>query len=423
MSEGKGVLAILVGGGPAPGINAVISAATIEAVNVGFRVLGVQDGFKHLMREDPSRARELRIEDVSRIHLNGGSVLGTARDNPTKSEKATRAVVETLRGLGVTHLVTIGGDDTAVSSSFVAERSAHQIKVVHVPKTIDNDLPLPAHIPTFGYQTARHVGVELVRNLMEDARSTKRWFVVVAMGRKAGHLALGIGKAAGATLTVIGEEFGRETVAFSDICDVVEGAIIKRRASGKRYGVAVLAEGLIEKLDEGELAELQDVERDEHGHIRFAEVDLARKVKAEVQGRLAARGLRVTLINKNIGYELRCADPIPFDASYCRDLGYSAVRFLAGGGTEAMVSIQGGRMVAIPFADIREPGTGRTRVRMVNVASEGYRVAREYMIRLEPEDFRDPAWVEKLARAGQMTAEEFRECFGYMETSDGNRQP
>ncbi|HYE12956.1 MAG TPA: diphosphate--fructose-6-phosphate 1-phosphotransferase [Pyrinomonadaceae bacterium] len=410
----KNVLAILVGGGPAPGINAVISAAAIEAANEGFEVLGVQDGFKHLIREDASKVRPLRIEDVSRIHLDGGSVLGTARDNPTKSEKATRAVVETLRSLGVTHLVTIGGDDTALSSSFVAERSGHQIRVVHVPKTIDNDLPLPAHVPTFGYQTARHVGVELVYNLMEDARSTKRWFVVVAMGRKAGHLALGIGKAAGATLTVIGEEFERETVAFSDICDIVEGAIIKRRALGRQFGVAVLAEGLIEKLDPAELAELQDVERDEHGHIRFAEVDLARKVKAEVQGRLAGRGLRVTIINKNIGYELRCADPIPFDAAYCRDLGYSAVRFLTSGGSEAMISIQGGKMIPIPFADIREPGTGRTRVRMVNVASEGYRVAREYMIRLEPGDFADASWARKMAQAGNLSEEQFRDRFGYM---------
>jgi ATP-dependent phosphofructokinase / diphosphate-dependent phosphofructokinase len=409
------VLAILVGGGPAPGINAVISAASIEAINEGFRVLGVQDGFKWLMREDASKVRPLRIEDVSRIHLQGGSVLGTARDNPTKSEKATRAVVGTLRSLGVTHLVTIGGDDTALSSSFVAERSGHEIKVVHVPKTIDNDLPLPAHIPTFGYQTARHVGVELVQNLMEDAKSTKRWFVVVAMGRKAGHLALGIGKAAGATLTIIGEEFtDRQTIAFSEICDIVEGAIIKRRASGRPFGLAVLAEGLIEKLDPAELEGLQDVERDEHGHIRFAEVDLARKVKAEVQGRLGARGLRVTLINKNIGYELRCADPIPFDAAYCRDLGYAAIRFLLAGGSDAMVSVQGGRMVPIPFADIREPGTGRTRVRMVNVESEGYRVAREYMIRLEPDDFSDPSWLAKLAAAGNMSADEFRERFGYL---------
>jgi 6-phosphofructokinase 1 len=309
--------------------------------------------------------------------------------------------------------VTIGGDDTALSSSFVAERSGHEIRVVHVPKTIDNDLPLPSHIPTFGYQTARHYGVELVQNLMEDGRSTRRWYVVVAMGRKAGHLALGIGKAAGATLTVIGEEFNRERIAFSDICDIVETAIIKRRAMRREFGVVVLAEGLIEKLEPKELEELQDVERDDHGNIRFAEVDLARKVKVEVQGRLAQRGIRVTIVNKNIGYELRCADPIPFDAAYCRDLGYSAIRFLLEGGTEAMISVQGGRMVPMPFDQIREAGTGKTRVRMVNVESEGYRVAREYMIRLEAKDFEDPSWVDKMAAAGNMTASEFRNRFGY----------
>src|SRR5205814_516966 len=179
------------------------------------------------VRRDVSRIRPLSITDVSRIHLSGGSVLGTARENPTKSTESLDAVVETLVSRGVTHLVTIGGDDTALSSSAVCERSGGKIRAVHVPKTIDNDLPLPTHIPTFGFQTARHVGVELVQNLLEDAKSTKRWYVVVAMGRKAGHLALGIGKAAGATLTVIGEEFtDRQSVAFSDICDIVEGAII-----------------------------------------------------------------------------------------------------------------------------------------------------------------------------------------------------
>ena len=412
MSANK-VLAILVGGGPAPGINAVISAAVIEAINEGFEVIGIQDGFKWLIRGDTSKVRPLGIDDVSRIHLDGGSLLGTARDNPTTSEQSIRTVVEALHSLGVTHLVTIGGDDTALSSSFVAEHSGHQFRVVHVPKTIDNDLPLPSHIPTFGYQTARHYGVELVQNLMEDARSTKRWFVVVAMGRKAGHLALGIGKAAGATLTIIGEEFGREKIAFSDICDIVEAAIIKRRAMDRYYGLVVLAEGLIEKLESHELQGLQDVERDDHGNIRFAEVDLARKVKCEVQGRLAQRGIRVTIVNKNIGYELRCADPIPFDAAYCRDLGYSAIRFLLEGGTEAMITVQGGRMVPMSFEQIREPGTGKTLVRMVNVESEGYRVAREYMIRLEAKDFEDPAWVEKLAAAGNMTADQFRDRFGY----------
>lgn len=414
MLNSKLTLAILVGGGPAPGINAVISAAVIEAINEGFDVIGIQDGFKWLMREDTSRVRRLGIEDVSRIHLEGGSVLGTARDNPTKSDDAMRRVVDTLASLGVTHLVTIGGDDTALSSSFVANKSGNRIRTVHVPKTIDNDLPLPNHIPTFGYQTARHYGVELVQNLAEDARSTRRWYVIVAMGRKAGHLALGMGKAAGATLTIIGEEFQRGTIPFAEICDILEGAIIKRRAIGMSYGVAVLAEGLIEKLDPKELEDLQEVERDEHGNIRFAEIDLARKVKFEVQGRLARRGIRVTITNKNIGYELRCAAPIPFDAAYCRDLGYSAIRFLLSGGSEAMVSIQGGRLVPISFDEMREPVSGKTRIRLVNIEREGYRVAREYMTRLEARDFADPAWIEKMALAGNLTADQFRSTFGHL---------
>jgi 6-phosphofructokinase 1 len=249
---------------------------------------------------------------------------------------------------------------------------------------------------------------------MEDARSTRRWYIVVAMGRKAGHLALGIGKAAGATLTVIAEEYPSQCVPFATICDVVEGAIIKRRATGRHFGVAVLAEGLIDKLDPAELVELEDVERDEHGHVRFAEVDLARKVKAEVQGRLSQRGLRVTITNKNVGYELRCADPIPFDAEYCRDLGYGAVRFLLDGGSGAMVSVQGGRLVPIPFGDLVEPESGKTKVRLVNIDSEGFRVARAYMIRLEPEDFAHAAWVDRLADAANLTPGEFRQRFEYL---------
>jgi 6-phosphofructokinase 1 len=407
-------LGILVGGGPAPGINAVISAATIEALNQGFEVIGIREGFKNLVGRDLSCLKPLAIDDVSRVHLLGGSILGTSRVNPTSSSDATRAVVETLQEAGITHLLTIGGDDTALSLRYVADRSAGAIHSVHVPKTIDNDLPLPPHIPTFGFQTARHVGVELVRNLMEDARSTRRWYVVVAMGRKAGHLALGIGKAAGATLTLIAEEYASPFVPFATICDIVEGAVIKRRAMGRHFGVAVLGEGLIDKLDPSELAELEDVERDEHGHVRFAEVDLARKVKAEVQGRLSERGLRVTITPKNVGYELRCADPIPFDAEYCRDLGYSAVRFLVGGGSAAMVSVQGGRLVPIPFDDLKEPGTGKTKVRMVDTGSEGFRVARAYMIRLEAGDFGHAAWVDRLADAANLTPGAFRQRFEYL---------
>ncbi|MCC6526459.1 MAG: 6-phosphofructokinase [Polyangiaceae bacterium] len=404
-------LGLLVGGGPAPGINSVISSATIEALNSGFAVRGIEEGFRWLMRGDTSRVRELTIDDVSRIHLRGGSVLGTARDNPTKKEESMVAVTEALDRLGIDHLITIGGDDTALSSSKVAEFTQGRIRTAHVPKTIDNDLPLPAHVPTFGFQTARHVGAELVRNLSNDALSTRRWYVVVAMGRHAGHLALGIGKAAGATLTIIAEEFGSGTISFASICDIVEGSIIKRRAMGQHHGVAVLAEGLVERFDPKELAELQDVERDDHGHIRLAEVDLARKVKVEVQGRMLRRGIKVTLTNKTIGYELRCADPIAFDAAYCRDLGFHAVRFVAEGGSGAMVTMQDGRFVPVRFEEMRT-AEGRTRVRMVDVSLEGFKVAREYMLRLEPSDFADAAWVEELAEAGGMTSAELRARFG-----------
>ncbi|MFN7999962.1 MAG: diphosphate--fructose-6-phosphate 1-phosphotransferase [Acidobacteriota bacterium] len=404
-----GKLAILVGGGPAPGINSVIGSATIKAINEGFEVIGVQDGFKWLVKRDTSHARRLTIDDVSRIHLRGGSMLGTARENPTKSEDSMKAVVDTLKELGVTHLVTIGGDDTALSSSTVAARS--DIHTVHVPKTIDNDLPLPAHIPTFGFQSARHVGVELVQNLMEDARATRRWYIVVAMGRQAGHLALGIGKAAGATLTLIREEFTAPTVKFSQICDIIEGAIIKRRAQGRQYGVAVLAEGLIEKLDPSDMDDLMDVEKDDHGHIRFAEIDLARKVKVELEGRFRQRGIRLPISNKNIGYELRCCDPIPFDMHYCRELGNAAIRFLVSGGSGAMVSVQNGQLVPLLFEDIRDPSTGKTRVRNVDPASENYRVARGYMLRLDYKDFENSGWAEKLAQAGNLTLDELKRKF------------
>jgi len=186
-----GRLGILVGGGPAPGINSVISAVTIEARNQGMEVIGFQDGFQWLMKADARHWRSLDIADVKQSALRGGSILGTARANPAKSEADLSAVLKVLQELQVTALVTIGGDDTAFSASQVYKKGAGAIRVAHVPKTIDNDLPLPGSIPTFGFETARHLGVGIVRNLAEDARTTSRWYLVVSMGRAAGFLALG----------------------------------------------------------------------------------------------------------------------------------------------------------------------------------------------------------------------------------------
>ncbi len=215
MSTAPKRLAILVAGGPAPGVNSVIGAATIRAALEGVEVIGIKDGFKWIMEGDISHIKELTIQNVSRIHFRGGSYIGIARNNPTKDKKHLENTVTSLLRLNVDKLITIGGDDTAFSALKVEEMASERIHVVHVPKTIDNDLDLPHGIPTFGFQTARHIGVEVVKNLMVDAQTTSRWYFVVTMGRKAGHLALGIGKATGATLTLIPEEFPSKVISIN----------------------------------------------------------------------------------------------------------------------------------------------------------------------------------------------------------------
>jgi 6-phosphofructokinase 1 len=285
---------------------------------------------------------------------------------------------------------------------------------VHVPKTIDNDLDLPPHVDTFGYQTARHYGVEIIKNLMVDARTTSRWYFVIAMGRKAGHLALGIGKAAGATLTLIPEEFAGRRIRLKTVVDVLVGAIIKRLSYGRLDGVAMIAEGLVLDLDPEDLAQLEQVERDAHGHIRIAEVNIGEILKAEVQKRLASFGIRTTIAAKNIGYELRCADPVPFDMEYTRDLGYCATKFLLSGGNAALISMQGGHFVPIPFDQMIDDQTGRTRIRLVDIHSTRYAIARRYMIRLRRDDFEDPHELAKFAATAGLSLQEFRDEFEHL---------
>ena len=128
--------------------------------------------------------------------------------------------------------------------------------MAHVPKTIDNDLPLPDNAPTFGFHTATEFGVSILRSLQEDSKTAPRWFVVEAMGRKAGHLALAMGKAAGAHLILIPEEWRGRTVTFKEVCDLTWSTIIKRLVQGKPYGMVVLAEGLVEFMEESALEEL-----------------------------------------------------------------------------------------------------------------------------------------------------------------------
>jgi 6-phosphofructokinase len=424
-------LALLVGGGPAPGINGVISSVTIEGINHGMEIIGIRDGFKWLVRGDPEHVASLSIDDVSGRHLRGGSMLGTSRTNPTLSPQDMRHTLEVLRRLGVDALVTIGGDDTAYSASEVYRQAEGTIRVAHVPKTIDNDLPLPGSTPTFGFETARQLGVFIVRNLAEDAKTTSRWYLIVSMGRAAGHLALGLGKAAAATLTIIPEEFRGRQVTLDELGDIIMGAILKRASQNSHYGVVVLAEGLIGAIGEkallaameagGHVGRYGKVTRDPHGHLRLGEIEFGRMIRDFLTDRFEQVGLKTALIDKDLGYELRCADPIPFDAEYTRDLGYGAVKFLrseAAAQFGAIISYVEGRMNPLPFANMLNPETRRMRVRKVDVDGEGYECARRYMIRLEKRDFTDPNKLVKIAAAAMMTPEEFRKRFGYLVERD-----
>ena len=412
--EHQQLLGILVGGGPAPGINSVIGAATIRARLDGIDVLGIRDGFEWIMRGDIDHVVPLTIEAVSRIHFRGGSYLGISRANPNTNPEHLENAVRSLVRLNVSRLVTIGGDDTAFSAMSLDRQAAGRIRVVHVPKTIDNDLDLPPHVDTFGFQSARHYGVDIVKNLMVDAKTTSRWYFVIAMGRKAGHLALGMGKAAGATLTLIPEEFAGRQIKVKTIVDTLVGAILKRLSNGRRDGVAVIAEGLVLDLDPEDLAQLHDVERDAHGHVRLAEVNIGEILKAGVQARLNDFGVKTTIAAKNIGYELRCADPVPMDLEYTRDLGYCAAKYLLEGGNAAMISMQGGHFVPIPFSEMIDGQTGRTRVRLVNINSTRYAIARRYMIRLRRDDFEDPKELAKFAATAGLSLQDFRKQFEYL---------
>jgi ATP-dependent phosphofructokinase / diphosphate-dependent phosphofructokinase len=404
-------LAILVGGGPAPGINGVIASATIEAIHCGLRVIGLRDGYKWLVEGDTSHTVELKLEDVSRIHVNGGTILRTSRTNPARDEASLENATRALTKLDVRYLLCIGGDDTTFGAAKIAERTQGKISVVTVPKTIDNDLPLPENAPTFGFETARAVGATIIESLMEDARSTGRWYLAISMGRKSGSLALSMCKSAGATLAVIPEEFRNGKFDLSLVVDTIVGAIAKRRAQGHDNGVAVIAEGIVERLDPASLRAIESSTRDAYGHLHIADIPLGAVVRDLVRNALKELGIDVTVVSKDIGYELRCAKPLPFDTDYTRTLGYGAVRYLLGGGSGALIAIAGGRVTPIHLEELIDPATGRIRIRTVDVSTESYQVARSYMIRLEPSDLEEPT-LSSIAANTKLSAQAFKARFG-----------
>ncbi len=409
----KDLVGIIVGGGPAPGINGVISSATIEAINEGKQVVGITGGFKCLFEGNSNCIIPLTIDTVSRLHTQGGSILRTSRDYPDKVKEKFKILMSTLKQIGIRYLITIGGEGTLFMANWIEREARGSLSVVHVPKTIDNDVPLPGGQATFGFQTARHWGVMIVNNIMEDAKTTGRWYFISTMGRTSGSLALGIGKSSGATVTLIAEEFRNVERPLQRATDILTGSIIKRFSMGRDYGVAVLAEGICTICPTEELSRYEHCELDETGRLRLSEIQLGRVLKNFVKKSLEELGICVTIVDKNVGYELRAADPIPYDVEYTRDLGYGAVRYLLKGGTGSMIVFDEGYLRPIPFVELFDFTTGKVKVRNVDTTSETYEVARKYMIRLEREDFEGKNLVN-LAGVANMTPAEFKNRFEYV---------
>ncbi len=398
----KEAVAILCAGGPAPGINTVISSVTKIFTKNGYSVIGLNGGYKSLFADEPS-FEYLDFEYADQIYSRGGSALKMSRYKPKDDEFK----VDFFKKNNVKLLVTIGGDDTASTANRLAKFLAKEkmdVKNIHVPKTIDNDLPLPEGTPTFGYHSAKEEGVRLSSTIYEDARTSGNWFVVSAMGREAGHLAFGIGTACHYPMIVIPEMFNKTKMTFDKITRMVVSSMVKRRILGIDYGVAMISEGVFHFMsDEEIIATGINFTYDDHGHPELGNVSKSHIFNMLTQQHLKNLRINVKSRPEEIGYELRCCRPIAYDLSYATRLGLGVYSLFIKGETGCMTTIdRGGNISPLYLKDV-EDKDGKVKPRLVNMDSEAvqvifknnlhyitkedYRAAKKYVKNPEDYDF------------------------------------
>lgn len=383
----KDAIAILCGGGPAPGINSVISSVAMAFLDGGYRVLGIHEGYKGLLSENPT-FQEVDFKFADDIHKRGGSALKMSRYKPTDDEFNTRFFVEHHVKL----LVTIGGDDTASTANRLSKylrKNNVPIQNIHVPKTIDNDLPLPENTPTFGYQSAKQEGVRIAQTIYEDARTSGNWFVVSAMGREAGHLAFGIGAASHFPMIVIPEMFNKVAVTFDRIIKLIISAIVKRKLLGVGYGLAIVSEGVFHFMTDDEIKNSNiEFTYDDHGHPELGNVSKAHIFNILLQNKLKELGIKVKSRPVELGYELRCVQPTAFDLLYCVTLGYGVKKLFDEGQTGCMVTASAdGKISPLYLEDVSDEN-GKVIPRLVNLNGEKPKLILEHGLQyLEPGDY------------------------------------
>ena len=398
----RDAVAILCAGGPAPGINTVISSVTKIFTKNGYNVLGINGGYKSLFADEPS-FEYLDFDYADQIYSRGGSALKMSRYKP-KDEEFT---AEFFKKNNVKLLVTIGGDDTASTANRLTKylsREKLNVKNIHVPKTIDNDLPLPEGTPTFGYHSAKEEGVRLASTIYEDARTSGNWFVVSAMGREAGHLALGIGTATHYPMIIIPEMFNRTKITFDKITKLVISSMVKRRIQGIDYGVAIISEGVFHFMSDEEIIETGvNFTYDEHGHPELGNVSKSHIFNMLTQQQLKSLRIKVKSRPNEMGYELRCCRPVAYDLAYATRLGLGVYKLFKQDITGCMTMVDRKTEVTPLFLKDVEDEKGKVKPRLVEVDSErvqmifrnnlhyitkeDYRSARKYVKDPEEYDF------------------------------------
>lgn len=372
----KPSIIILAGGGPAPGINTVVSSVAKVFLRAGFRVIGLNHGYKFLFSKNPPIV-DVSYEIADRIFSVGGSMLQMSRYKPKDTEFKTDNFVSN----NVKLLVTIGGDDTASTANRISKFLAEQnfpIKNIHVPKTIDNDLPLPEGQPTFGYQSAKHEGVRIGSTIYEDARTSGNWFVVSAMGREAGHLAFGIGAACHYPMIIIPEIFDKTKVSLDKITRLTVSSIVKRKILGIQYGVVVISEGVFHFMTDEEIKNSGVLlTYDDHGHPELGNVSKAHIYNMLLQVRLKQLNIDVKSRPVEMGYELRCIKPVAFDLLYCSLLGVGVKKLFDQGLTGCMVTSDPAGDISPLFLKDVEDKNGKIKTRMVNMKSQKSRMVFE----------------------------------------------
>ena len=383
----KDSIVILAGGGPAPGINTVISTVAKTFLKDGYRVLGLHDGYKNLFRKE-KELEEIDFMWADDIQKQGGSALRMSRYKPKNEEFNPDFFVEN----NIKLLVTIGGDDTASTANRISKylnENNVPIQNIHVPKTIDNDLPLPDGNPTFGYYSAKDAAVHLVQTVYEDARTSGNWFVLSAMGREAGHLAFGMTSACHCPMVVIPEMFNKTEVTLEAIINLMVSSIVKRKLLGVNYGVIIISEGVFHFMTDEEI-EKSGVAftYDEHGHPELGNVSKAHIFNLLLQQRLKLLGINVKSRPVEIGYGIRCVQPNGYDLTYCSLLGYGVKKLFLQGVTGAMVTTNPkGEIIPLYLKDV-EDENGKIKPRLVNLnGPKAELIFNEGLQYLKPEDY------------------------------------